>query len=110
MKRRVFIALLASAGAPLLVRAQQRQLPIIGYFSNGSPDTHAWLVAAFRQGLSERGYVEGRNVAIEYRWGEGQPGRLPELAADLVRRKVSVIVATGGYAPAVASKAARSTI
>jgi putative tryptophan/tyrosine transport system substrate-binding protein len=108
MKRRAFIALLTTTAAPLLARAQQRSLPIVGYLSNGSPDANAWLVAAFRQGLSERGYVEGRNVIIEYRWGEGQPERLPELAADLVRRRVSLIFATAGSQ--VAAKAATSTI
>src|SRR5438445_7195995 len=110
MKRRAFIAFLTTVAAPLLTHAQQRTLPVVGYLSNGSPDTHVRLVAAFRQGLSERGYVEGRNVAVEYRWGEGQPERLPELASDLVRRRGAVIVATAGSASAVAAKAATSTI
>ena len=108
MKRRAFIALLTIAAAPLPTRAQ-RPPPVLGYLSNGSP-ANASLVAAFRKGLAERGYVEGRNVAIEYRWAEGQPERLPELAADLVRRRVSVIVATAGMTPAVAAKSATSTI
>jgi putative ABC transport system substrate-binding protein len=109
MKRRVFIAFLTATAAPLLTNAQ-RSLPVVGYLSNGSPDTHEWLVAAFRKGLGEEGYVEGRNVAIEYRWGEGQPDRLPGLAADLVRRRVSVLVATAGSAAAVAAKSETSTI
>lgn len=109
MKRRAFIAFLTTAAAPLLTNAQ-RSPPVVGYLSNGSANTHAWLVGAFLKGLGEGGYVEGRNVTIEYRWGDGQPDRLPKLAGDLVRRKVSVIVATAGSAAAVAAKSATSTI
>jgi putative tryptophan/tyrosine transport system substrate-binding protein len=109
VKRRAFIAFLTTAAAPLVTNAQ-RSPPVVGYLSNGSANTHAWLVAAFLKGLGEGGYVEGRNVTIEYRWGDGQPDRLPKLAADLVRRRVSVIVATAGSAAAVAAKSATSTI
>jgi putative tryptophan/tyrosine transport system substrate-binding protein len=109
MKRRTFIALLGGATAwPLAARAQQQ--PVIGYFSARLPQTDVPMLAAFRQGLAETGYVEGTNVAIEFRWGGGQFDRLRALADDLVRRRVAVIVTSGGDAPAIAAKAATDTI
>src|SRR5437879_2254052 len=113
MRRRDFIILLAGAmgGWPSALRAQQKAMPVIGYLSSTSlGPSSAPFMAAFRQGLSEIGYVEGQNLAIEYRWTEGSYDRLPALAADLVGRKVDLIVAGGGALPALAAKNATSTI
>jgi putative ABC transport system substrate-binding protein len=111
MRRRELMLLLAGAmTAPRPLNAQQKPMPVIGYLSGFSPDQSASYVAAFRQGLSERGYVEGQNVAIEYRWAEGHDDRLPALAADLVTRKVNVIATAGGFRPARAAKEATTTI
>jgi putative ABC transport system substrate-binding protein len=107
MRRREFMTLLGAAAWPFAARAQQPALPVIGFLGRGSQGEGA--PAAIHQGLSENGYVEGRNVTIEYRWAEGQNDRLPALAADLVRRRVAVIVA-GSIVAAAAAKRATTTI
>ena len=111
MNRRGLLLLLAGAmTAARALRAQQKAMPVIGFLSSVSPGPLAASVAELRQGLSETGYVEGQNVAIEYRWAEGHYDRLPALAADLVGRKVDVIVASGGSPSALAAKSATSVI
>ena len=112
MRRRAFISLLGSAAAswPLAIHAQQPALPVVGLLDPRSPDALADRLRGFRQGLKDAGFVEGQNVAIEYRWAENQMDRLPELAADLVRRQVAVIVTPGGLGSALAAKAATTTI
>jgi putative ABC transport system substrate-binding protein len=111
MRRRDFMTVLAGAAAyPLLAGAQQKAMPVIGFLGVGSPGPGAPFVAAFRQGLSEAGYVEGQNVAIEYRFAEGRLDQLAALYADLVGRKVDLIVATGGAPSVLAAKNATSKI
>src|SRR6202140_4073913 len=111
MQRREFIAGLGSAAAwPLAARAQQPALPVIGFVNSGSAEASAGYVAAFRKGLDETGYVEGRNVTVEYHWLEGEYDRLPALMADLVRRRVAVIATPTSMNSSIAAKAATATI
>jgi putative tryptophan/tyrosine transport system substrate-binding protein len=109
LQRRKFITLIGGAAAwPLAARAQLRAMPVLGFVSGGSPIPFEYLVRAFRQGLKDTGYVEGENVAIEFRWAEGQYDRLPSLVDDLIRRRVSVVAAT--TTGALAAKATSNTI
>jgi putative ABC transport system substrate-binding protein len=111
MRRRNFLGVIGGAAAwPVTTRAQQVAPPVMGFMDSGSPAPNAQLVAALKQGLNESGYAEGQNLLIEYRWAEGNYSRLPELATDLVRRQVAVIVATGGELSGRAARAATSTI
>ena len=112
MRRRDFIALFGCTAAawPLSVRAQQSAMPVIGFMSARSPDDSGPVLQAFFKGLGEAGFFDGQNVTIEYRWARGEYGRLPALAAEFVRRRVNVLVATGGLTSAVAAKHATSTI
>src|SRR3974377_2429102 len=112
MNRREFVTLLGGAVTtwPLAARAQRAAMPVVGFLDPRSPEALADRLRGFRQGLKDTGFVEGENVAVEYRWAENRPDRLPALVADLMRRGVDVIAALGGLAAASAAKGATSTI
>jgi putative ABC transport system substrate-binding protein len=111
MRRRDFIRAIALSSAwPLAARAQQQAIPVVGFLNAASPGPLRQQIAAFLEGLNQSGYVEGKNVRVEYRWAEGQYDRLPALVADLVRQQVSVIVSGGGAPAVLAAKAATTTI
>src|SRR5438874_10271113 len=112
MRRREFITYLGAAAAPWPrgARAQTREMPVIGFVHPATPELYGPMLVELREGLKQAGYVEGQNVAVEYRWANNQPEQLPALAADLVQRRVAVIVTAGGTRPALAVKAATSTI
>src|SRR5215211_2830054 len=112
MRRREFITLVSGAAVawPLAARAQQRAVPVVGFLDGGSLESRRGIIAAFLQGLSDTGYAEGRNVAIEYRWADGRYERLPALATELAARRVTVIATGGGDPSVLAAKAATATI
>src|SRR5262249_55203476 len=111
MRRRQFITVFGCAALwPLAAHAQQSAMPVIGFMSARSPDDSGPVLQAFLKGLGEAGFFDGQNVTIEYRWARGEYGRLPAFAAELVQRRVNVLVATGGEASAIAAKQATSTI
>jgi ABC-type uncharacterized transport system substrate-binding protein len=112
MRRREFITLIAGSAfaSPVIAHAQQKTIPVIGFLSSASPNAYAGRVTAFRKGLNESGYIDGKDVAIEFRWAKGQYDQLPVFAADLVRQKVAVILSSGGDIAALSAKAATSSI
>ena len=112
MRRREFIKVLTNTVVawPLTARAQQAAIPVIGFLNSGSADAYSDRITAFQQGLRQLGYIDGENVSVDYRWALGEYDRLPKFAAELVERRVSVLVATGGEPAALAAKSATSTI